>query len=259
MDNIHNDINYLWRIQAIEKNLHNFYKTLAKVSGVKLHEEKDIIWTTAEPHLIFWAQFEKQASDTRIQEVIKQMKEGKAPSTWLVGPLTKPADINRRLAREGFYLWQQWSGMAVNLAEAAEGLMLPPGLEVERVQTVKSMKDWIEVVNISMFSGSGVDEKLHWHMSKEQNVQYYLAKFDGVPVAASMMNLSPESAGIYMVSTLPSYRNRGFGTAVVSIPLMDARMAGHKLGVLEANKLGEGLYRRIGFKDYCQFYIFRKI
>ena len=50
---------------------------------------------------------------------------------------------------------------------------------------------------------------------------------------------------------MPNYRNRGFGLTISRAALIDAFETGYKVGVLQASALGERVYRRLGFKKYC--------
>jgi hypothetical protein len=36
------------------------------------------------------------------------------------------------------------------------------------------------------------------------------------------------------------------------MPLLEARAAGYRVGILHASQSGLGLYRRLGFQQYCE-------
>lgn len=74
----------------------------------------------------------------------------------------------------------------------------------------------------------------------------WLARVDGRPAGACVSYDDGASVGIYSVATLPEYRSRGVGRAVVGAAL-DAHP--ERVAVLVATLLGEPLYRRLGFVE----------
>jgi predicted N-acetyltransferase YhbS len=60
-------------------------------------------------------------------------------------------------------------------------------------------------------------------------------------------------AGVYPVSTLPEARGRGIGAAMTAFPLLKARARGYRVGVLQATATGLPAYRRLGFREVCEY------
>ena len=60
-------------------------------------------------------------------------------------------------------------------------------------------------------------------------------------------------AGIYYVATIPTQRNKGFGTAMMKHLLSLAKGEGYVIATLQASHDGLFLYERLGFKQCCQF------
>ncbi len=45
----------------------------------------------------------------------------------------------------------------------------------------------------------------------------------------------------------------GIGTVLTLAPMEDARQLGYRIAVLQASRMGEPVYRKIGFKSYFRY------
>ncbi len=61
-----------------------------------------------------------------------------------------------------------------------------------------------------------------------------------------------EVAGIYCVTTLPEARRRGIGRHITAAALETARAQGCTRAIVQSTEMGRGLYRRLGFGEYCR-------
>ena len=85
----------------------------------------------------------------------------------------------------------------------------------------------------------------------------YLGCIGGKPVATSLRSTTREVAGIYLVSTLPEFRGRGFGEAVVWKAVMDGHEEGCTMSCLQASKMGRPVYERMGYRTIVDYHILR--
>jgi GNAT superfamily N-acetyltransferase len=87
-------------------------------------------------------------------------------------------------------------------------------------------------------------------------LRHFIARLDGEPVGTSTVYFGAGVAGIYFVMSLPSVRRRGVGAAVTVAALRAAHARGHRIGVLSSSPAGHSVYRRLGFRDYCEIGIY---
>jgi len=237
----------------IEKNLDDFYTKSSHHPNFISHLEDKISWVKARnsdwPECIFRADFENFNAEKEISNIKRFIQEGKAPNGWTVGPLTKPDILGLILEKNGFSNVYQQAGMAVDLKDLKKQRIGENDLVVEIVDNEESLNHWITIVS-SVF-GIKIDSELIEFLVLESEAKFYIGKFEGKAVSALMLYLSSGVAGLHAVSTLQDYRNRGFGLTISKVALIDALKMGYKVGVLQASSLGERIYRKLGFKKYC--------
>jgi hypothetical protein len=86
----------------------------------------------------------------------------------------------------------------------------------------------------------------------------YLGIYDGEPVATSLLFLIAGVAEVNLVSTIPSKREKGFGSLITRYSLVDVSKMGYRVGVLESLPKGENVYKKLGFREYCRVEIYGK-
>lgn len=79
-------------------------------------------------------------------------------------------------------------------------------------------------------------------------VRCFVGEIDSLPVATGLGVASDRFVGVFNVATLPGYRTRGYGAAIVTKILADARSTSATCGYLTATSMGQTLYRRLGFQ-----------
>lgn len=80
-----------------------------------------------------------------------------------------------------------------------------------------------------------------------------LGRADEEPAAAALAILSHGIAGLYWVATVPEARGRGLGGACSRLVSNLALEAGARWLVLQANKQGEPVYKRLGYREITRY------
>ncbi|MEV7080868.1 GNAT family N-acetyltransferase [Streptomyces sp. NPDC093516] len=94
------------------------------------------------------------------------------------------------------------------------------------------------------------------HVLGQPFVKAYLAEADGTPVAAGMAIVTEQHVALANIGTLPGYRRRGAGRAVVDAILRDARTAGTRMAYLHSSDEALPLFERIGFRTEESWRVF---
>jgi GNAT superfamily N-acetyltransferase len=196
-----------------------------------------------------------EEADAAIVASRETLQSRGVPGTWHVGPSMAPPDLRERLLAHGFRHAGDDVGMALELAALPE--LLVPGLAIEEVLVQADLASW--VATLAQGFGEGPAEA-EWVGEVYTRLGYggsspwhhYLGRLDGQPVATATLFCTGKVAGIYFVFTLPAARRRGIGAAITAAALQHARDRGARLGVLGASPLGETVYRRMGFREYCR-------
>ena len=79
-------------------------------------------------------------------------------------------------------------------------------------------------------------------------VRCYVAEANGRPVATALGVTAGEFTAIFNVATEPTYRRRGFGTALTARAVADGVLAGASWCWLQASDAGYPVYRNLGFR-----------
>lgn len=245
----------------IEANINAYLLSFARLPGAILHDDSQSTWVDsgiAEEtfNSVVRARLSPDGVDAGIETVLSHFRRRSVPMTWHVGPCSEPADLDRFLLAHGLIHSEDEPGMVVALDRVNPDMACPPELSIETVCDDRGLADWVNVwlfpvaddvrrVMLSALRQRGLGDDLPW--------RYYIGRLEGRPVATSELFVSDGVAAVHYVVTLPELRRRGIGAAMTLRVLDEARALGCRLAVLTASPDGIGIYRRLGFEEYCTF------
>ena len=132
----------------------------------------------------------------------------------------------------------------------------PPGVAVRQVTDAASLIEHVEVLASGGFPGGVARRLLPPSMLHDADVALFTGFLDGRPVATSLAIRSGSVAGIYNVGTHRGARRRGVG-ATVSWAAVDAgRRWGCTMVVLQSSRMGESVYRSMGFRTIVEYRLY---
>ena len=267
MDTILKDFSQLKLNAAIERNIIEQYPVIfSSLPDFEMNDTEKLVWfVTGLPYsylnYVLLAQYRQDEIDAGIEATLQPFRSRRVPLTWSVGPSTKPTDIGIHLISHGLIPTRTETGMAIDLRKIKENFPAPSGLIIEKVRNEQTLQKWFRAVAASfayqdtvvdilsdLYSRLGFNRHRYW--------QLYTGCVDEKPVGASRLFLGAGVGGIYHVATVPEVRGQGIGTAMTLAPLREARDLGYRIGVLRAADNALSVYKRIGFKEYCDFHFF---
>jgi hypothetical protein len=244
---------------AIESNLFDFYRTIARLSKRSFYTDKHISWINCAPspwpNGIFDTNFGVENAEDGILDVKKQIERKIAPKLWRTGPSMHPKNLDERLLKHGFVKKDEEIGMALDFSRLNCGFEQPPGLEIQIVADEKDLRKWAGVVAAGLFecpeNGASSFYELMATVLHCDKVTFFIGYYQDQPAASSTLFASNGIAGIYHVATMPAFRKKGIGRSITLAPLIQAREMNARFAVLQATSLGKGIYSRLGFSEYC--------
>ena len=244
----------------IEANINAYLLSFARLPGAVRHDDSQSAWVDSGAadetfNSVVRARFSPESVDEGIEAVLSHFRSRSAPFTWHVGPGTEPADLGRFLLAHGLTHSEDEPGMAIDLERVRE-TAAPLELTIETVRDERGLEEWVAVWLfpvpddlrrdlLAPLRQRGVGDDLPW--------RYYIGRVDDRPVATSELFVADGVAAVHYVVTLPGLRRRGIGAAMTLHVLGEAGALGCRLAVLTSSPDGIGIYRRLGFQEYCTF------
>lgn len=250
-------------IELITNNSFEFFLDMNKSKQMKVNKENNYIKIySGVPHPILNGVLDTQFSSENIQgqidEAMKVFKDNNMPIMWYVWPSSQPNDLRQQLLDYGLSHAADNPGMLADFSTLPEEMSLADGVRIELVTNNEMMEDWKFVLKEG-FQMPDMVMDFFLEVYKEIGhgegtpTQHYLAYLDDKPVACGTIYLGTNNVcGIWNIATLEEARGKGIGTAITWKPCFDAMQKGYKYGVLLSSEMGYGVYKRLGFEEYCK-------
>ena len=247
--------------RAITENCYSFSPYSHGWKGSEIYAGQDVNWVLTDipfppTNCAFHTNIKSEDVDSTIEKFKARGIAKNMPLSWYIGPETRPVNFTESLTVHGFTSRGDGAGMAIDLQAMNETEPVPAGLEIIEVKDNKTLKAWCHAAAVGdgmpVFAEPFLVKLYQTEIKYKQPMKFFLGMLDGKPVATSMYFLGKGVVGIYLVATLLEARNKGIGFAVTQAALKAGRSLGYRVGILQASKMGEPVYKRMGFKEYCR-------
>jgi ribosomal protein S18 acetylase RimI-like enzyme len=242
---------------AMEANfLAYFLLGLAPLPHMQLYSDPELTWVVSSKfpgwNSVLRTQLSADNTPTRVKAMLDRFRTSGLPLGGLFLPSTRPLDLPYYLLTNGMKQVENRPHMLVDVQKSPAQLATPSGLTIEPVRDDASCEKWYQATTAG-FEMSPSHAQIYHEAYTRTGFDpagpflHYIGYLDGEPVTSSTLLLAENIAGIYDVSTAPSVRGRGLGTAITLAPLLEARARGYRYCCLQSSTKGYNIYRRLGF------------
>jgi len=243
-------------LHAIESSLHVYPAIPGKLEPLRIAGVRGRVTPISHPlaNLVGMADLAPAAVDATLERV--RAAYGDKVFGWMIGPLTRPADLPARLGERGFSGPVDLAGMALT------DLATPIGGGAGRVREVTRDEALAGSEMVGRAYGLPTDVARFflelYFAANGPRCRGYFAYVDGAPVAWSfLVYLDAPIVLLGGAATLPEHRGRGLYTALVARRLADARGDGRTAAVIQADrKTSAPICAKLGFKELCALGLF---
>jgi GNAT superfamily N-acetyltransferase len=133
-----------------------------------------------------------------------------------------------------------------------------PAIECVPVSDASSRAAFAEITSVTFDIPFTIANAVYMREQAWQgNYQGFVGQVDGRPVSIVAIVPAAGALGIYSLGTLPAFRRKGYGEALLRAALAEVRPgSGVAPLVLQSTEAGYSLYRQLGFRDAAKFTVY---
>jgi GNAT superfamily N-acetyltransferase len=201
---------------------------------------------------VIWPRLSDDEAEQLGPILVDRFRLHQLPATWQFDAGTLPEDLGERLAALGCHRLPSAIAVGASIVEVTKRLRVLPQLEVERVTTSEDLSTWMDVWTACTGQSRTPREGLYTSLGLKrlEPLRHYLARLDGRPIGVSQLFLGQQAAGIYEVAVREDFRRLGIGSALVQVPLIEARTIGYELVVASSTPEVLPLFVALGFTEW---------
>jgi ribosomal protein S18 acetylase RimI-like enzyme len=115
-----------------------------------------------------------------------------------------------------------------------------------------AIADWTEAQKIAFLESQFAAQRRHY-LAYHASAAFDVLEAAGSPAGRLYLDRGPDDLLIVDISLLPEWRGRGIGTALIRAVFAEASAAGKGVTIsVEKFNPAQGLYRRLGFREYAE-------
>ncbi len=208
----------------------------------------------------FPAENSEEEIDEEIKTVIEFFAKRYVPWYWWMNTRPSPKNIGEILKKHGLaYDTPPLPAMIASLSHSRTFPAYDKTIRVWRAHSSADLQAASKIRRMAFKFPEGEAETYFEDMSSDwlddsSPARLFLAgEKEDTPVSIGAVIEGAGIPGIYVMATLPDHHRKGFGKAILTRLLSEAKSAGHQMIALTASKAGFALYSQFGFLHLFDF------
>lgn len=165
---------------------------------------------------------------------------------------------SKNLEDHGFILEGVCTGVARDISEMPQMPIMQAALKITIVNTFADLITFTAIASKNFTLNEQVEKEWLQFFAATMNPDeqiHFLALWDGVPVGTVTLTTFGPGAAIWNLTTLPKYRKRGIGTALVYAAIFEAKKKKFNqiMAIVSPEKLSLGIFKKFGFQEFGKF------
>lgn len=191
-----------------------------------------------------------------LQTVAEGIKQKTLPRLIILNEEVVTSAVALELAAFRFLPATRWVNMCLDVCTDAS-IVIPEGTEFRILKPfdIGGRQEWMAIAEQVLFPKTKLDEGLLEYIISNDICRLVVADYNGRPAATTML-YKGETAGIYMVATLPEYRGRGIGRAIMQFTQSLAAGLNYRHITLQSTPAGQKLYEAMGYKSLGKMFLY---
>ena len=251
-------------VNQIQENLITYFRIYAGLPGTTFVENAYVTWNAGTPgSMVLRARLSPEQLEEQIDEIIEQMGQSTTLIDWFVFPSCQPPDLAEQVAARGLAGGPNGEWMLIGKIGGPGGTWmladltaLPPApvmtepFQVVLVENLQTLEIWRQC-SAAGFGGGDYQEfyaAYARHGFADQAFSlHYIGYWGDQPVTSGTLLLAGGIAALFDISTPPTLRRQGFGSAISWALLQEAKKRGHTQAYVWSSNWGKNVYRNVGF------------
>ncbi len=129
---------------------------------------------------------------------------------------------------------------------------------IEKLSSI-NIDECIALINTVNFNKKILYKELFIDKINEPNFNFFIGKYKNEITSTCIIYNNNKTNGLYFVCTKKTHQNKGFGSLLIKKSINYLIKKGESKFILHATKMGNNIYKKIGFKTYSKLIIFTKI
>lgn len=234
-----------------EDNLYRLFKAVKSISDVECFDDQQTGFSYIKHNGFEWPNMSylgtQQYSQCNFELLVNKVKAQIFPRLFILNQtVTQDQAFYEKLSLNKFIIGGQWVNMFLDLSEYQDQA---GDAKLAEVKSFEEVADWTACVSQSLFNGKPLDANVFYKGIEAGIFRLFAKILDGRIIATSLAFIAVDGPGIYMVSTHPQFRKRGFGNEIMNFTLNQLKISGYNKVELQSTRDGLSLYSKIGFQQ----------